>query len=114
MSVLQREQMDKAIAEVERGWYQGGYVFAPDKELNYDVANPDFFEEGKNKNSCTCAGLAVSHADTSYALLEEFAAWLDLPYPIIGAVSRIAVWNDAPERTKAEVLEKMREFRDTL
>src|SRR5712692_1606953 len=69
-----------------------------------------------------CAGTAIIQSDSSNMSymsimdnVRQFANWLEVrPIRRDGLFFGVAEWNDAPNRTKEEVITKLREFGDIV
>ena len=69
----------------------------------------NLFRLAGGKEICWCAYGAILHTRSAHS--EEAAELIerDLPKTSPGGLRPIAAWNDAPERTQAEVVAKLRE-----
>lgn len=89
------ETIDRAAGLLEaKGWTQG--AFARDRD-----GRP--VSTGAENAACFCAAGAIIRASTSIS--QEIRAIEEVFKPC----RRLTVWNDAPGRTQAEVVDKLRE-----
>lgn len=73
-------------------------------------------EFGKITDACFVGGLAAALYGLSYKMVSPAEIDIDLAHEIGLAMSGFspATWNDTPGRTKAEVIDKLKEFAKEL
>jgi len=98
MSAEIADVLDRAADRIERdGWWQGAY---------YDgriASRPVSIELREHPRPCCVMGALIAEAPTRRVTLAEWALKRFLKMPVT-----LAAWNDAPERSQAEVVAALR------